>query len=108
MKGNFHVQFLGGWGAAMLPGYPAGAAATSPPYPAIRLSRRVPGRAAGVSWSIPLLRSRISLVFAGSVLGAWKTDLPCALRQASSHALIPEWTPGPSTATCAAQCSYLV
>ena len=23
MKGNFHVQFLGGWGAAMLPGYPA-------------------------------------------------------------------------------------
>src|SRR5262249_23017889 len=23
MKGNFHVQFLGGWGAVMLPGYPA-------------------------------------------------------------------------------------
>ena len=23
MRGNFHVRFLGGWGAAMLPGYPA-------------------------------------------------------------------------------------
>ena len=23
MKGNFHVQFLGGWGTAMFPGYPA-------------------------------------------------------------------------------------
>ena len=34
MKGNFHVQFLGGWGAAMLPGYPAEVAATPPPYPA--------------------------------------------------------------------------
>ena len=33
MRGNFHVQFLGGWGAAMLPGYPAWGQATVPGYP---------------------------------------------------------------------------
>ena len=31
-----YVSFRGGWGAAMLPGYPAGVAATSPPYPTLR------------------------------------------------------------------------
>ncbi|MGZ6031234.1 MAG: hypothetical protein ACXWNS_05715, partial [Isosphaeraceae bacterium] len=31
-----YVSFRGGWGAAMLPGYPAGVAATSPPYATLR------------------------------------------------------------------------
>ena len=35
MRGNFHVRFLGGWGAAMLPGYPAEMRATSSPYPTV-------------------------------------------------------------------------
>jgi len=28
MKREFHVRFLGGWGAVMRPGYPAGRAST--------------------------------------------------------------------------------